>query len=215
MKNRMKAVVRPLAFSVCALHLAAVGSTRVHAEPIGGLRVQSLVLERTVKNPARSSKKLGYSDCVVSPATRELFLVDNHGRKTVDVLDLDGRFKRSIPTVGFADMEGMIYLQGNMFAVVDEKALTAALKDKTIAGAGLDVLEGEEFLQKKGTILDAKRKSKDARVCLMNNILIDSPKTIVTPHNAFNTAESVERKALHTARNIAEFAKNIRTVFNI
>ena len=41
---------------------------------------------------------------------------------------------------------------------------------------------------------------------LMNNIIIDHPNTIVTPHNAFNSAEALQRIIDVTAENIKSFA---------
>ena len=41
----------------------------------------------------------------------------------------------------------------------------------------------------------------------MNNILIDHPNTIVTPHNAFNSTEAVTRIMDTTIENIKTYAK--------
>ena len=61
-------------------------------------------------------------------------------------------------------------------AVVDSAALAAALKDGRIAGAACDVFEMEPPLPQ-------------------DHPLLDCPNTIVTPHIAFASAESMEMRA--------------------
>lgn len=79
-------------------------------------------------------------------------------------------------------------------AVVETEALIEALKNETLAGAGLDVLEEEQNLQ------DTKSK-----VSIENQYLIAHPRVIVTPHLAFNTQEAVERILDTTIENIKGF----------
>jgi D-lactate dehydrogenase len=72
--------------------------------------------------------------------------------------------------------------------LVDTQALTQALKDGVIAGAGLDVLEGEgEF--KKGEAIP----------------MLDMPNVVMTPHMAFDTKEAKERIIHTTIINIKNF----------
>lgn len=79
-------------------------------------------------------------------------------------------------------------------AVVETAALIEGLKNGTIAGAGLDVLEEEQNLQDKTSEISAE-----------NHYLIDHPRVIVTPHCAFNTQEAVERIIDTTVENIRGF----------
>ncbi|MEI6423536.1 MAG: NAD(P)-dependent oxidoreductase [Lentisphaerota bacterium] len=78
-----------------------------------------------------------------------------------------------------------------------------------LAGIGLDVYDFEKELAsvlRDGTDLSKlkpeARKSVAAVLKLMKN-----QNVILTPHNAFNTEESVERKSLRTAENLAAFLK--------
>jgi len=87
-------------------------------------QIEKLTLSLTVKKIVEAKEALGHADCVVAPQSKELLAVDNHGRKTIDVFDLDGRFKRTMPTQGFPDMEGLVHMQGSQFAAVDEKLRT-------------------------------------------------------------------------------------------
>lgn len=85
-------------------------------------------------------------------------------------------------------------------AVVETEALIEALKNETLAGAGLDVLEEEQNLQ-----------DKESKVSIENQYLIAHPRVIVTPHLAFNTQEAVERILNTTIENIKGFGAGIPT----
>lgn len=90
-------------------------------------------------------------------------------------------------------------------ALIDPEALVWALESNYLAGAGLDVLEEEYFLQREETILTSHPTSKQIKTDLMNKIIIDHENTIVTPHNAFNSTEALQRIADTTIENIKNF----------
>ena len=89
--------------------------------------------------------------------------------------------------------------------LIDPEALVWALENNQIAGAGLDVLEEENFLQREETILAPHVSSKEIKIDLMNKIIIDHENTIVTPHNAFNSTEALQRIADTTIENIKSY----------
>lgn len=83
--------------------------------------------------------------------------------------------------------KGMIFINTARGQVVDTKALIDGLQDGTIAQAGLDVLEHENTL------------TDDEKTLLsMDNV-------IVTPHNAFNSQEALQRILTITVQNITAF----------
>lgn len=94
-------------------------------------------------------------------------------------------------------------------ALIDPEALVWALQSKQIAGAGLDVLEDEGFVQSEEAMVKAACKGSECQIKtnLMNNLIIDHPNTIVTPHNAFNSAEALQRIIDTTVENIKSFAQ--------
>lgn len=69
--------------------------------------------------------------------------------------------------------------------IVDEKALIEALKNKTIAGAGIDVFAQEPIEE--------------------DNPLIALDNVILTPHIAYKTEEALGRRARTTFENIRDF----------
>lgn len=90
-------------------------------------------------------------------------------------------------------------------ALVDTPALVEALKNKKLAGAALDVLEEEGVLKDEFGYLSGENKDADPKAVIAGHILFDLPNVIVTPHNAFNTQEALERILDTTAENIKSF----------
>ena len=80
--------------------------------------------------------------------------------------------------------------------LVETEALVMALKDGTLAGVGLDVLEDEDIMKDERGFWYSQKDSGDKsnlQTVLMNHILMDMPNAIITPHTAFNTREAITR----------------------
>lgn len=93
--------------------------------------------------------------------------------------------------------------------LIETEAILLGLKKKILAGVGLDVLEGEEELTEEIEILTSSyQKKADLKTLVLNHVLVNHPRVIVTPHNAFNTREALERILLTTIENINGFLKN-------
>jgi D-lactate dehydrogenase len=91
--------------------------------------------------------------------------------------------------------------------IVDTPALVQALQTGQLAGAGLDVLEGEHELREEVDLLAAGDGPSDLWETLVaDHALIDMPNVIVTPHIAFNTVEAKREITDITVANIAGFA---------
>ncbi len=104
--------------------------------------------------------------------------------------------------------KGAYIINTSRGGVLETEALADALKDGTIAGAGLDVLEAEIYMGNELELLKEElSEPKDVDTVLNNQYLIDHPNVIITPHNAFNTKEAVERIFDTTAENIKYFAE--------
>lgn len=93
--------------------------------------------------------------------------------------------------------------------LVDPLALVRGLEEGVIGAAGLDVFEFEELLGAgiKDVFIQDGRAPETVRTLLANHYLIEHPRVIVTPHNAFNTKEAVERILLTTINNIRAFSQ--------
>lgn len=95
--------------------------------------------------------------------------------------------------------------------LVDTDALLFGLKEGIIAGAGLDVLEGERELKEEIEILASSEKServKDYKTLLEDRVLIEMPNVIITPHIAFYSKEAGMEIIKTTIENIKGFLSN-------
>ncbi len=95
--------------------------------------------------------------------------------------------------------------------LIETDALVSALGDGLVAGAGLDVLEGERALKEEIEIVadPVKRDSiKDYRTLFENHVLIDLPNVIVTPHIAFYSKEAEMEILKTTVENINSYKNN-------
>lgn len=90
--------------------------------------------------------------------------------------------------------------------IVETSALVSALDAGLLAGAGLDVLEGECDIKEEKEILTKGFGEKcDVRTMLQNHILMERDNVVVTPHNAFNSKEAIKRIMETTVLNIHSF----------
>ncbi|KKP41372.1 MAG: D-isomer specific 2-hydroxyacid dehydrogenase NAD-binding protein [Parcubacteria group bacterium GW2011_GWA1_33_6] len=93
--------------------------------------------------------------------------------------------------------------------IIETEALAKALGDGILAGAGLDVLEEECFIKEEKELLSKEFPKKcDLKTMLQNHLLMDQENVIITPHNAFNSKEALERIIETTVLNIKSFLKN-------
>jgi D-lactate dehydrogenase len=92
--------------------------------------------------------------------------------------------------------------------VIETGALRYALDKGILAGAGLDVLEGEEEVKEEIEMLEKSYKSNDWKTLVENNLLIDYDNVIVTPHMAFYSVEAEKRILDTTVKNVMGFLEN-------
>lgn len=97
--------------------------------------------------------------------------------------------------------------------VVDTRAVADALREGRLAGVALDTFEGERVWIEEEFAGADEAPADELRDALESFSLLHSDRAILTPHNAFNTREAVERILATSIENIkAFFAGNPQNV---
>ncbi len=105
--------------------------------------------------------------------------------------------------------KGAILINTARGALVETAAIADALKKGILAGVGLDVLEEEASLREERELLSADYLSKvDLKTQLLNHVLLTQQDVIITPHNAFNSKESLQEILEVTVANIKSYINN-------
>ena len=106
----------------------------------------------------------------------------------------------------FARMKrGALLVNTARGAVVDTEALLWALEEGIVAGAGLDVLEGEELLAEERHMFRTPESEAQLQQLLHGHRLLAREDVIVTPHMAWYSREARERILEVTAANLRAF----------
>ena len=90
--------------------------------------------------------------------------------------------------------------------IIETDALVKALDNKILAGAGLDVLEQEPLIKEESQLLSKELSNDfDFKTLWQGHVFMEKEKVIITPHNAFNSKEALERILEVTVLNIKSF----------
>lgn len=90
--------------------------------------------------------------------------------------------------------------------LVDTEALLWALDEGIIGGAGLDVFEGEDVVDREEALLARPDADLALRQAMRVHLLGRRENVVLTPHTAFNSHEAVQRILDTTIENIQAFA---------
>jgi D-lactate dehydrogenase len=130
-----------------------------------------------------------------------------------DVLSLHAPYSKSTHhMIGKQNVKsikrGAILVNTSRGALVDTEALIQALDEGILAGAGLDVLEGEDMVKEDRQLLSQKFSQERLETLLKNHILLHRENVVITPHIAFYSQEALLRILTTTLDNIESYAKN-------
>ncbi|GCE45872.1 D-lactate dehydrogenase [Thermosporothrix hazakensis] len=92
--------------------------------------------------------------------------------------------------------------------LVDTDALVWALDNGLLGGAGLDVLEGEAYLQYEEELLYSEASREQQKLVALSKQLQHRDNVVITPHIGFNTKEALYRILDITVENIQAFLDN-------
>ncbi len=104
--------------------------------------------------------------------------------------------------------KGMILINTARGGLIDTKDLLWALEKGIVAAAGLDVLEEECVVKEEKQLLSKHFIPEcDLHTLLYDHMLLQRPNVYVTPHNAFNSKESLLRILNTGIENIEGFTQ--------
>lgn len=92
--------------------------------------------------------------------------------------------------------------------IVDTEALEWALRTEVLAGAGLDVLEGEELIKEDSALLQVNKSKETIKRLFIDQKILKMDNVVFTPHNAFNSKEAIMRILTTTVNNIKGFIED-------
>ncbi|MBI2442516.1 MAG: hydroxyacid dehydrogenase [Candidatus Levybacteria bacterium] len=102
--------------------------------------------------------------------------------------------------------KGSILINTARGGVVDTEAILKGLDTGILFAAGLDVLEEECYIRDEVQLLTEEfLKECNLKTQLLNHVLLTKPNVIITPHNAFNSTEALQRIVNITIENITAF----------
>ncbi len=102
---------------------------------------------------------------------------------------------------------GAILINTGRGGLVETEAIIEGLDRGILSGAGLDVLEGEQMIREEKEVLTQEYSTNELKLLLSNHILMNRENVVITPHNAFNSREAVQRILETTRDNIQAFLK--------
>jgi D-lactate dehydrogenase len=89
--------------------------------------------------------------------------------------------------------------------VVDTEAVVAALREGRVGGVALDTFEGEEVWIEEEFLKRDDLAAITLKEAMESFSIMHSERAIITPHNAFNTKEALERILLTSAENVMAY----------
>jgi len=102
--------------------------------------------------------------------------------------------------------KGAVLVNTARGGLIDTECLVKGLKDKTLSAVALDVLEDELFIREEKQLLATEfLRTYDMATILQEHMLIAQDNVIVTPHNAFNSKEALQRIIDATIENVQKF----------
>lgn len=177
------------------LGIVGLGHIGIHVARIArGFEMN--VLAYDLKKDTKLSKKLGFKYVSFENLLKNSDIVTLHcpdNKKTHHLLN-----KENISLI----KKGAYLINTARGGLIETKALVKALADGDIGGAALDVLEEESLIKEEIQLLSKNFPKENLENLLQNHLLLTFDNVIITPHNAFNSKEALQRILDTTLENI-------------
>ncbi len=166
-----------------------------------GFGMNILVFNRTQKQDLKEKYNFEYVDLKTLLSKSDIVSVHiPYNKETHHLINKDNIFSFK---------KGSYLINTARGPVIETEAIILGLEKGILEGVGLDVLEEEKELAEETEILTKiYKKDVDLKTIVLNHVLVSHPKVIITPHNAFNTKEALERITKTTIKNIKAFQSN-------
>lgn len=101
--------------------------------------------------------------------------------------------------------KGVLLINTSRGGLVDTDALMQALDNGHVAGAGLDVFEGEELIREEAELLKYSEGSDKLQQVLKSYMMLRRDNVVITPHIGFYSQEAEDKIIQTTLHNIQVF----------
>jgi D-lactate dehydrogenase len=187
-------------FDVQGKVLGVVGTGRIGSHVIQMARgFVPQVLAYDARPDPRKAEALGFEYAPLERLLKESDILTLHCPAGPGPLLGEGEFAAMKP--------GAVLINTARGSLVDTQALLRALESGHLAGAGLDVYEGEQVVKEEAQLLARGFHRDDLLHALQAHRLMQMDNVIMTPHNAFNSREAVDRILGTSLATIAGFFK--------
>lgn len=104
--------------------------------------------------------------------------------------------------------KGSILINTSRGGLIETEAILKGFDEGILRGVGLDVLEEECQVKEERQLLTSEfLKECNIKTQLLNHVLLTKEQALVTPHNAFNSAEALHKILDITILNITNFSQ--------
>jgi D-lactate dehydrogenase len=180
------------------LGVVGAGAIGLHVIRIGRA-LDMRVLATDVRANRLLAEVLGFEYVPLEQLLRESDVVSLHAPLTPETRHMINRETLSIMK------RGALLINTARGELVDTAALIWALDEGILAGAGLDVVEGEEVVKEERQLLSRGASLEALRAAMQNYALARRDNVILTPHMAFYSREALQRVLEVTVANISAF----------
>ncbi len=158
------------------------------------------VIAFDVYKDMKAAKKLGFTYATLPTVFKKSDIISLHAPHNDKTHHLINR--KNFKTI----KKGALIINTARGGLIETEALYRGIKSGHLGGAGLDVLEEEGLIKEEKQLL-SKLHDSQILTLLQDHWLMDQENVIVTPHNAFNSVEALQRILDTTIDNMSAFLK--------
>lgn len=101
--------------------------------------------------------------------------------------------------------KGSILINTSRGKNIQTEAILKGLETGRLAGVGLDVLEGEEYIKEEKQLMYDQENPEAWKAIVLDHKILTNERVVFTPHIAFYSQEALERILATTSQSIVQF----------